>query len=90
MCKVFDTVAHHIPISKLEKYGFEGWTIVWIRNWMVIARVLWLMAPSVTQESVLGPELFNIFISELDNRTECTFSKFGDKSKLSSAADTTE
>jgi len=44
----------------------------------------------IPQGSVSGPELFNIFVSDMDSGIKCTFSKFASNTKLCGAVDMLE
>ena len=100
LSKAFDTVPHHILVSKLETYGLDRCSTQWIRNSLngSTQRVMvnsfmskWRPVTSgVPKASVLGLVLFNIFVSAMDNRNECTLSKFSNDSKSCGAVDMLE
>jgi len=86
--------------GKFRKCRLDAWTVRWIENWLkgraqsvVISGPESTWRPVVSRVphgSVLVPALFNILINDLNERTQCSLSKFADDTKLEGVVNTSE
>jgi len=96
MCKAFDSVLHHILISKMERHGSDRWTTWWVRNWLDGSTQRVAVNGSVSRwRSLTGgvpqePAPFNTFVGDMDSGMECILSKFADDTKLCGVVNTLE
>ncbi|KAJ7427839.1 rna-directed dna polymerase from mobile element jockey-like [Willisornis vidua] len=98
--RAFYTVPHNTLFSEMEMHGFCGQNTQRIRNWLVEHTQKccsqWFDVQVETsdkwclQESVLGPELLNIFVGDMDSGIACTLSRFAGDTKLYEVIDTLE
>uniref|UniRef100_A0A8C5MK06 Reverse transcriptase domain-containing protein n=1 Tax=Leptobrachium leishanense TaxID=445787 RepID=A0A8C5MK06_9ANUR len=95
--KAFDTVPHRRLINKLQSLSLDSNIVEWIRQWLsdrqqrVVVNGVYsaqgLVTSGVPQGSVLGPILFNIFISDIAEGINVKVCLFADDTKICNRVD---
>ena len=99
MSKAFDTIDHHILISKLHFYGIRNTELNWFTSYLTNRSQfveiddtysnLLMLNTGVPQGSILGPLLFIIYINDISNSTTFfNFIMYADDTSLSSSINT--
>ena len=90
--KAFDVICHAILIEKLRLLGVQGSLIGWIEDFLV-GRTMQVLVKNTTsdtrvvssgvpQGSVLGPNLFLIYINHVASNLTCSYKIFADDLKI--------
>uniref|UniRef100_A0A8C5R0U2 Reverse transcriptase domain-containing protein n=1 Tax=Leptobrachium leishanense TaxID=445787 RepID=A0A8C5R0U2_9ANUR len=95
--KAFDTVPHRRLINKLQSLSLDSNIVEWIRQWLsdrqqrVVVNGVYsaqgLVTSGVPQGSVLGPILFNIFISDIAEGINGKVCLFAEDTKICNRVD---
>ena len=82
LVKSFDNFPYSIPLEKLAAHALHRCTVCWVKNWLgdraqrdMVNGVQPSWQPLSLPGLSLGANL-NIFISDMDEGSECTFSMF--------------
>ena len=93
MSKAFDSLNHSLLIKKLQKVGLSSQAISWFKSYFSSRYQMVRINSSisdplpvlngVTQGSILGPMLFNIYVNDLPlSIKNCSVDSYVDDTKL--------